>query len=43
MIGYYDTEPKINSDEVESWKWMSIDAVKQICSCIPRPIPFGLK
>jgi isopentenyl-diphosphate delta-isomerase len=28
MIGYCDTEPRINSDEVESWKWMSIDAVK---------------
>lgn len=28
MIGYYDGEPKINSDEVESWKWMAIDAVK---------------
>jgi isopentenyl-diphosphate delta-isomerase len=33
-LGYYDTEPRINSDEVESWKWMSIDAVKQICSCV---------
>ncbi len=28
MIGYYDGEPKINSDEVGSWKWMAIDAVK---------------
>jgi isopentenyl-diphosphate Delta-isomerase len=29
MIGYYNDEPKINIDEVESWKWMSIDAVKK--------------
>ncbi len=29
MIGYYNGEPKINLDEVESWKWMSIDAVKK--------------
>jgi isopentenyl-diphosphate delta-isomerase len=28
MIGYYNESPKINSDEVESWKWMPIDAVK---------------
>lgn len=28
MIGYYEGEPKINSDEVECWKWMAIDAVK---------------
>jgi len=29
MIGYYDGDPKINTDEVESWKWMNIDAIKQ--------------
>ncbi|MEW5676269.1 isopentenyl-diphosphate Delta-isomerase [Flavobacterium enshiense] len=28
MIGYYNDEPKINADEVESWKWMAIDDVK---------------
>jgi isopentenyl-diphosphate delta-isomerase len=28
MIGYYNDEPKINPDEVESWKWMSIEAIK---------------
>lgn len=28
MIGYYNGEPEINPDEVESWKWMAIDAVK---------------
>jgi isopentenyl-diphosphate delta-isomerase len=27
MIGYYDNEPKINPDEVENWKWMSIEDV----------------
>lgn len=29
MVGYSDEEPNINPDEVESWKWMSIEAVKQ--------------
>lgn len=29
MIGYYDDVPNINTTEAESWKWMSIDAVKQ--------------
>lgn len=28
MIGYYNENPEINPDEVESWKWMSIDDVK---------------
>lgn len=28
MIGYYNEEPKINPEEVESWKWMTIEDVK---------------
>ncbi|BCY27207.1 isopentenyl-diphosphate Delta-isomerase [Flavobacterium okayamense] len=28
MIGKYNEEPKINKEEVESWKWMSIDVIK---------------
>jgi len=28
MIGHYNDEPKINPDEVESWKWMSIEAIR---------------
>lgn len=28
MIGYYNENPLINLEEVESWKWMAIDAVK---------------
>ena len=28
MIGYYENEPIINSEEVESWKWMAIDDIK---------------
>jgi isopentenyl-diphosphate delta-isomerase len=29
MIGYYNDEPKINLDEVENWKWMSIEDVEK--------------
>jgi len=29
MIGYSNKEPKINKEEVESWKWMKIDDVKK--------------
>lgn len=29
MIGYYDENPIINLEEVESWKWMAIDEVKK--------------
>jgi isopentenyl-diphosphate delta-isomerase len=28
MIGYSNDEPKINSDEVENWKWMKIEDIK---------------
>jgi isopentenyl-diphosphate delta-isomerase len=29
MIGYYNENPNINLDEVEDWKWMKIDEVKE--------------
>lgn len=29
MIGYYNDEPKINTEEVEDWKWMSIEDVEK--------------
>ena len=29
MIGYYTEAPIINPDEVESWKWMTIEAIKE--------------
>ena len=28
MIGYFNEDPKINTDEVESWKWMKIEKIK---------------
>lgn len=28
MVGYYNDEPKINLDEVASWKWMPLEDVK---------------
>ena len=28
MIGYYDDEPTLNTDEVERFKWMSLEDVK---------------
>ncbi len=29
MIGYYNEPPVVNSEEVESWKWMTIEAIKE--------------
>jgi isopentenyl-diphosphate Delta-isomerase len=29
MIGYYNDVPAINKDEVESWKWMKIEDIKE--------------
>jgi isopentenyl-diphosphate delta-isomerase len=28
MVGYYNEDPKINLEEVESWKWMDIEEVR---------------
>ncbi|MDT0540846.1 isopentenyl-diphosphate Delta-isomerase [Croceitalea sp. P059] len=28
MVGYSNLEPKINPDEVQAWKWMQPDAIK---------------
>ncbi|WP_310559437.1 isopentenyl-diphosphate Delta-isomerase [Flavobacterium sp.] len=36
MIGYYNDEPKINPDEVESWKWMSIEDVAKDIQLQPK-------
>ncbi|MBS4041558.1 MAG: isopentenyl-diphosphate Delta-isomerase [Flavobacteriales bacterium] len=29
MIGYYNEEPNINPEEVESWKWMGIEDIRK--------------
>jgi isopentenyl-diphosphate delta-isomerase len=29
MLGYYDGLPKINFEEVASWKWISLEKVKK--------------
>ncbi|MGL2994947.1 isopentenyl-diphosphate Delta-isomerase [Flavobacterium sp. TSSA_36] len=29
MVGYYNEDPVINPEEVEDWKWMKIEAVKE--------------
>lgn len=29
MVGYYNDAPKINHEEVEDWKWMNIEEVKE--------------
>ena len=35
MVGYYNEDPVINSDEVEDWKWMKIEDVKTDISLNP--------
>ncbi|MFV8393828.1 isopentenyl-diphosphate Delta-isomerase [Flavobacterium sp. LB2P6] len=36
MIGYYNDAPEINPEEVEDWKWMKIDAVKEDMEVHPQ-------
>ena len=36
MIGYYNTEPLINPEEVESWKWMTPQEVKEDIALHPE-------
>ena len=35
LVGYYNDEPVINSDEVSSWKWMPLEKVKKDISNNP--------
>ena len=36
MIGYSNETPVINPDEVESWKWMTIEAIKEDMALHPE-------
>lgn len=36
MIGQYDGEPNLNKDEAESWKWMSVEDVRQDMQLYPE-------
>ncbi|GAA4292173.1 isopentenyl-diphosphate Delta-isomerase [Aestuariibaculum suncheonense] len=36
MVGYYNDSPNINPDEVEAWKWMSLEAVKEDMALQPE-------
>ncbi|MGJ8551268.1 isopentenyl-diphosphate Delta-isomerase [Winogradskyella wichelsiae] len=36
MVGHFNAEPIINPEEVASWKWMSLDAVKKDISENPE-------
>jgi isopentenyl-diphosphate Delta-isomerase len=36
MIGYSNENPVINKEEVESWKWMSIEAIKEDMTANPN-------
>lgn len=36
MIGYYNDEPVINTEEVEDWKWMKIEDVRKDMSLNPE-------
>lgn len=29
LIGYYDEEPRLNPEEAEDWKWMSMDDIEK--------------
>ena len=29
MVGYYDQDPTINTEEVADWKWVDMDELKK--------------
>jgi isopentenyl-diphosphate delta-isomerase len=37
------TKTVINPEEVEDWKWMAIDDVKDDMQAHPKSTPYGLK
>lgn len=36
MVGHYNEDPMINTDEVANWKWMSLEAVKSDIALQPE-------
>jgi isopentenyl-diphosphate delta-isomerase len=36
MVGYYEGDPKINPEEVEAWKWMKPDAIRNDIQSSPE-------
>jgi len=36
MVGYYEGDPKINPEEVEAWKWMKPDAIRNDIQTSPE-------
>ena len=36
MLGHYESRPTINRDEVESWKWMPLETVKEDIAIQPK-------
>lgn len=36
LLGYYNGEPQINTEEVESWKWVLLEEVKVDISLNPK-------
>ena len=36
MMGYYEEDPKINTEEVANWKWMRPEAIKNDISQAPE-------
>lgn len=43
MIGYFNDDPKINAEEVESWKWMAIEDVKNDMKMNPHEYTIWFK
>ncbi|MEC8248464.1 MAG: isopentenyl-diphosphate Delta-isomerase [Bacteroidota bacterium] len=36
MVGHYESRPTINSKEVESWKWMPLETIKEDIAIQPE-------
>ncbi|MEZ2414538.1 isopentenyl-diphosphate Delta-isomerase [Muriicola sp. E247] len=36
MVGYYEGDPEINPEEVEAWKWMTPDAIRNDIQASPE-------
>ena len=36
LIGYSDAQPQINPEEVASWKWLSLEAIKEDILQVPE-------
>lgn len=43
LIGYYDGSPRLNPNEADDWRWITIDKLKEEIKTRPEQFTYWLK